>query len=121
LLGDGDALLPRGGIAFAINSGGVNQPMAVFNVEKEPGHSQAPVRKIRRRSIGSFSKGLECLRATTPSKPYHFFLAFFAFFFFFGSIFLTAFLAFFAADLTALTTRFVTVVFFAFLAIPCSF
>jgi hypothetical protein len=30
-------------------------------------------------------------------------------------------LAFSAADLTALTTRFVTVVFFAFLAIPCSF
>jgi len=38
LLGDGDALLPRGGIAFAINPGGVNQPMAVFNVEKEPRH-----------------------------------------------------------------------------------
>jgi hypothetical protein len=34
LLGDGDALLPRGDIAFAINPGGVNQPMAVFNVEK---------------------------------------------------------------------------------------
>jgi hypothetical protein len=121
LFGDGDALLPRGGIASAIDPGGVNQPMAVFNVEKNRGISQSPARKSRRSSIGSFSKGLECLRATTPSKPCHFFLAFFAFFFFFGSIFLTAFLAFFAADLTALTTRFVTVVFFAFLAIPCSF
>jgi len=48
---------------------------------------------------------------------FDFFFAFLALFFFFGIIFLTAFLAFFAANLTALTTRLVTDFFFAFLAI----
>jgi hypothetical protein len=49
-------------------------------------------------------------------QRFDFFFAFFAFFAFFGIIFLTAFFAFLARDFAALTTRFLTDVFFDFLA-----
>jgi hypothetical protein len=69
----------------------------------------------------AFETFVESLRTSAKAAPrscqrFDFFFAFLAFFAFFGITFLTAFFAFFARDFAAFTTRFLTDVFFDFLA-----